>query len=96
MSMPQENDTSIVSFIVAVTKDSNSSVDRNVHVVVVKAKQATDAELIITPLLIILPLATLIVVILTKINSSSRTNRVLNLLETIFKRIDRNIEKGRL
>lgn len=86
--MPQDNDTSMISFAVTVKKDSNIATGRIVHVVIVKPKVASDAELIITPLLIIIPIAALLVMISSKIKKGKKTNEVLDELENVAAKID--------
>lgn len=92
--MPQEMDTSIISFSVPEKNDSIASNGRIVHVAVVKPKVESTAELIITPLLIMLPMATILILILNKIKDGQKTTRVLSKLEKAATKIDDDIARG--
>ena len=83
----------MVSFSVPVNKDRAATDYKTVHVVIVKPKLLSDAELVIRPLLIILPLATLLVLILYRIKSSRKNNAAVDSLEIMAARLD-DIERG--
>lgn len=95
--MPQPDTTPAISFTVPLKQDSMQTTEyRTVHVVVVKPKHTSYAEIIITPLLFVFAMATILVFILYKIKPGKKINRLLDIAEKISGTIDTRIEKGEL
>jgi len=93
--MPQSEDSLGISFTIPVQKDSTATAGfRTVHVIIPRERPISDAEVIIRPLIFLIPLAALLVFILLKIKAGKKTDKVLNIAEDVTNTIEENLENG--
>lgn len=90
--MPQDNDTSIISFSVPKKDDSLATTNRIIHVAVVKPKVMSDTEIIVTPLMILFPVACILLLVLNELKSNKKTAALWSKLERIATRAENDTE----
>ena len=95
--MPQQPDENaeVIFTVPAQTDTTTAVVYRTVHVIVPKLKHVSDAEIVIRPLMFIVPMAAILVLILIRIKDGKKTDRVLSVLENVTGKINRDSETGR-
>ena len=95
--MPQQPDENAeITFTVPAKNDSASEVVyRTVHVIVPNVKHASSAEIVIRPLMFIVPIAAILVLILIRIKDTKKTDRVLSVLENVTGKINKDVKTDR-
>lgn len=91
--MPQTPDEHTeVTFTIPAQTDSIPAMEyRTVHVIVPKIQRVSDAEIVIKPLMFIVPMAAILVLILIRIKDGKKTDRVLRVLENVVGNSNKDI-----